>query len=101
MKKTRVAINGLGRIGRAFFRVARNRPELEIVAINDLGDIENLAYLLQYDTAYGKADFEVVTPWFGLGFLLIFDNKLYFVFNRIRFRLVAFELHPRCCHMGT
>jgi len=61
MKKTRVAINGFGRIGRAFFRVARTRPEIEIVAINDLGDIENLAYLLQYDTAYGKSDFDVTT----------------------------------------
>ena len=58
MRKTRIAINGFGRIGRSFFRIARMRPELEIVAINDLGDIENLAYLLKYDTAYGKADFE-------------------------------------------
>lgn len=53
MKQTRVAINGFGRIGRAFFRVAFGRPEIEIVAINDLGDVENLAYLLKYDTAQG------------------------------------------------
>ncbi len=52
---TRVAINGFGRIGRAFLRtvLARGGSELEIVAINDLGDVENLAYLLQYDTVYG------------------------------------------------
>ena len=37
MKTTRVAINGFGRIGRAFFKIAKNRKELEIVAINDLG----------------------------------------------------------------
>ena len=59
MKTTRVAINGFGRIGRAFFKIAKNRKELEIVAINDLGDIQNLAYLLKYDTAYGKSDFDI------------------------------------------
>ena len=55
MKKIRVAINGFGRIGRAFYKLAEKREEIEIVAINDLGDIENLAYLLKYDTAYGKS----------------------------------------------
>ena len=59
MAKTRVAINGFGRIGRAFYKLARTRPELEIVAVNDLGDPENMAYLLKYDTAYGRADFDV------------------------------------------
>lgn len=53
MTKTKIAINGFGRIGRLFFRQAFHRPELDIVAINDLGDVENLAYLLKYDTAYG------------------------------------------------
>ena len=52
-KKTRLAINGFGRIGRTFFRYAFGNPELEIVAINDLGSLENLAYLLKYDTVYG------------------------------------------------
>ncbi len=59
MKKTKVAINGLGRIGRQFMRQAWNRPELEIVAVNDLGSLENLAYLLKYDTVYGRAPFAV------------------------------------------
>jgi len=59
MAKVRVAINGFGRIGRAFYKLARTRPELEIVAVNDLGDPSNMAYLLKYDTAYGKADFNV------------------------------------------
>jgi glyceraldehyde 3-phosphate dehydrogenase len=57
--KKRVAINGFGRIGRAFFRMSHNNPDFEVVAINDLGDIKNLAYLLQYDTAYGHAPYEV------------------------------------------
>jgi glyceraldehyde 3-phosphate dehydrogenase len=59
MKKLRVAINGFGRIGRAFVRAAYNRPELEIVAINDLGSLESLAYLLKYDTVYKQAPFSV------------------------------------------
>jgi len=52
MNKTRVAINGFGRIGRAFLKVAWERPEIEIVAINDLGTLESLTYLLKYDTVY-------------------------------------------------
>jgi len=59
MKKIKVAINGFGRIGRAFFKVAHEKDEIEIVAINDLGDIENLAYLLKYDTAYGRSGIDV------------------------------------------
>ncbi len=56
----RVAINGFGRIGRAFFRAAAQRgEEVEIVAVNDLGDLHNIAYLLRYDTVYGRAPFEV------------------------------------------
>lgn len=49
----KVAINGFGRIGRTFFKMALGHPDFDIVAINDLGDIENLAYLLKYDTVYG------------------------------------------------
>jgi glyceraldehyde 3-phosphate dehydrogenase len=61
MNEIKIAINGFGRIGRLFFRqVFEKEPELKyglkIVAINDLGDIENLAYLLKYDTVYGKYD---------------------------------------------
>jgi glyceraldehyde 3-phosphate dehydrogenase len=59
MKKIRVAINGFGRIGRAFAKVAKDRQELELVAVNDLGSIENFAYLLKYDTAYGVSPFDV------------------------------------------
>ncbi len=59
MKKIRVAINGLGRIGRAFLKIAWENDEIEIVAANDLGDKENMAYLLKYDTVYGKWNHEV------------------------------------------
>ena len=51
-KKIRVAINGFGRIGRAFLKVSFERPEIEVVAINDLGSIDSLTYLLKYDTVY-------------------------------------------------
>jgi len=56
MKKTRIAINGFGRIGRVFFRHAFGHPDIDIVAINDLGALENMAYLLKYDTVYGFYD---------------------------------------------
>ncbi len=59
MKPIRVAINGFGRIGRAFVRRSANRSEIELVAVNDLGSLENLAYLLKYDTVYGRAPFSV------------------------------------------
>ncbi len=61
MKTVRVAINGLGRIGRAFLKLASDRPELEVVAVNDLGDLNNLAYLLKYDSAYGRFAKEITT----------------------------------------
>ncbi|MEX0672466.1 MAG: type I glyceraldehyde-3-phosphate dehydrogenase [Candidatus Paceibacterota bacterium] len=56
---TRVAINGVGRIGRAFIKAAWAREELDVVALNDLGDIHTLAYLLKYDSVYGRAPFSV------------------------------------------
>ncbi len=49
----RVAINGLGRIGRLVFRAACQRDDIEIIAVNDLVDAENLAYLIQYDSVHG------------------------------------------------
>jgi glyceraldehyde 3-phosphate dehydrogenase len=50
----RVAINGLGRIGRAILKLALDEPALELVVVNDLADVENLAYLLRFDTVYGR-----------------------------------------------
>lgn len=57
--KTKIAINGFGRIGRLLFREMWKNKDFEIVAINDLGDIENLAYLLKYDTVYRQFGEEV------------------------------------------
>lgn len=51
---TKIAINGFGRIGRNFLRQILNYPEIEVVAINDLGSMENLAYLFKYDSVYGR-----------------------------------------------
>src|SRR5438034_8454387 len=50
----KVAINGLGRIGRAILKLALEEPSIEVVAVNDLSDPENLAYLLRFDTVYGR-----------------------------------------------
>jgi glyceraldehyde 3-phosphate dehydrogenase len=52
----RIAINGFGRIGRAFLKQALNEPNLQIVAINDLTDLNNIIYLLRRDTVYGLFD---------------------------------------------
>ncbi len=57
--KTRVAINGFGRIGRVSFRAAFDRSDLEIVGINDLTDTKTLAHLLKHDSNYGVYDQEV------------------------------------------
>lgn len=56
MAKTKVAINGFGRIGRNAFKIAFNRPDTDIVAINDLTSTDTLAYLLKHDTTYGNYD---------------------------------------------
>ena len=74
----RVAINGFGRIGRAFVRRSAGRG-IEIVAINDLGSLDNLAYLLKYDTVYGRAPFSVEARA-GAGALMI-DGKAVMFFS--------------------
>lgn len=51
---TKVVINGLGRIGRAILKLTLDEPALELVAVNDLVEAENLAYLLRFDTVYGR-----------------------------------------------
>ena len=52
--KTKIAINGFGRIGRSFFRLALHYPNFEIVAVNDLADLPTLAHLLKYDSIHGR-----------------------------------------------
>ena len=50
----KVAINGMGRIGRAALKIILDQPALDLIAINDLMALDNLVYLLNYDTAYGR-----------------------------------------------
>ena len=54
MRKIKIGINGFGRIGRMVLRLSLTRTDLEVVAINDLLDINHLAYLLKYDSVHGK-----------------------------------------------
>ncbi len=71
MAKIKVGINGFGRIGRAFLKVAWDRPEIEIVAVNDLGSPENMAYLLKYDTVYRQWPHDVKVE----GDTIVIDGK--------------------------
>jgi glyceraldehyde 3-phosphate dehydrogenase len=73
----RIAINGFGRIGRLVYRIARKRKNLEVVAVNDLTNVENLAYLLKYDSIHGRFDGKVEHSEDGL----IVDGKKVKVFS--------------------
>jgi glyceraldehyde 3-phosphate dehydrogenase len=100
--KTKVAINGFGRIGRNAFKVAFDRSDLEIVAINDLTDTKTLAHLLKYDSNYGtyqrKVSFDdkniivddkpiqvlaekdpATLPWAALGVDVVIESTGFFV----------------------
>jgi len=71
MKTIKVGINGFGRIGRAFLKIAWERPEIELVAVNDLGDVANMAYLLKYDTVYREWKHDIKVE----GDNLVIDGK--------------------------
>jgi len=83
---TRVAINGFGRIGRAFLRTAFGDKDLEIVAINDLADPKTLKYLLRYDSVYGRYEKDpqgvkflaekdpMKLPWSSLGVDIVVES---------------------------
>lgn len=100
--KTRVAINGFGRIGRNAFKIAFDRSDIDIVAINDLSDTKTLAHLLKHDTTYGAYDKEVsfddeniivdnhkikifkesdpaLLPWSDLGIDVVIESTGFFV----------------------
>ena len=63
---TRVAINGLGRIGRATLKILMDTDGLDLVAANDIGAADNIAYLLKFDTVYGRYEKEWRSPPTGL-----------------------------------
>jgi glyceraldehyde 3-phosphate dehydrogenase len=72
-----VAINGFGRIGRAIFKIMLATPSLEIVGLNDIVPPDNLAYLLKYDTVYGRYEKAVESTEHSL----IIDGREYPVYN--------------------
>ena len=74
----KVAINGLGRIGRAAFKIVLETPELELVAVNDIVPTDSLAYLIKFDTVYGRFSHGIEED----GKNLIVDGKKYPVFNQ-------------------
>ena len=77
---TNIAINGFGRIGRAFLKLALTHSDLNIVAVNDLGDAENLAYLLRFDSAYGRYGQPVsIEESDGKKFLVIGSRRMMFL----------------------
>ena len=73
MSKTKIGINGFGRIGRIAFRIASANPEIEIVGINDLLEVDHLAYLLKYDSVHGKFDGDIST---NNGNLVVNGNEI-------------------------
>jgi glyceraldehyde 3-phosphate dehydrogenase len=88
MSKIRVGINGFGRIGRITFRAILNRDDMDVIAINDLLDVEHLAYLLKYDSVHGKLNDQISTK----------ENCLIFNGNEIR---VSAEKNPLDINWGA
>ena len=80
----RIAINGFGRIGRAALKIIIETAELEVIAINDLMLIDNAAYLLRYDSVYGKYENEVTIHD---NYLHIRDKKILFIMEKDPARL--------------
>ena len=81
MSKIKVGINGFGRIGRLVFRAAQERDDIQVVGINDLIDVEYMAYMLKYDTMHGRFN----------GTVEVKDGKLVVNGNEIR---VTAEKNP-------
>ncbi|MDD2418912.1 MAG: type I glyceraldehyde-3-phosphate dehydrogenase [Bacteroidales bacterium] len=88
MSKIKVGINGFGRIGRLVFRAAQQRDDIQVVAINDLIDVEYMAYMLKYDTVHGRFN----------GTVEIKDGKLVVNGNSIR---VTAEKNPADINWGA
>ena len=94
---TTIAINGLGRIGRAAFKIILETPELELRAVNDLNAADDLAYLLNYDSVYGRYHKKVAPAPDGL----IVDGKTYPVFRekdpaRLPWRKLEIDIVLEC-----
>lgn len=94
---TTIAINGLGRIGRAAFKIILETPELELRAVNDLNAADDLAYLLNYDSVYGRYHKKVAPAPDGL----TVDGKTYPVFRekdpaRLPWRKLEIDIVLEC-----
>ncbi|WP_413999195.1 type I glyceraldehyde-3-phosphate dehydrogenase [Flavobacterium sp. W1B] len=76
-KKTRIAINGFGRIGRNVFRLLLNHPSIEVIAINDIADKKTMAHLLKYDSIHGVLPYAVSADEKGI----LVDGKQYLFFH--------------------
>ena len=85
----KVAINGMGRIGRAALKIILDTPELELVAVNDLMALDNLVYLLKYDTVYGRYEKRVET---ADGDLVVAGKRYQFLSEKDPARLPWHEL---------
>ncbi len=75
--KTKIAINGFGRIGRNLFRLLRNHPTIEVVAINDIADRKTMAHLIKYDSIHGVLPYECTSNETAI----IVDGKSYLYFQ--------------------
>ncbi len=75
--KTRIAINGFGRIGRNLFRLLLNHPSIEVVAINDIADNKTMAHLTKYDSIHGVLEYQVTFDEKNI----IIDGKSYLFFH--------------------
>ncbi|MDX5479708.1 MAG: glyceraldehyde 3-phosphate dehydrogenase N-terminal domain-containing protein, partial [Cyclobacteriaceae bacterium] len=87
MSKIKVGINGFGRIGRLVFRAAQSRSDVQVVAINDLIEVDYIAYMLKYDSTHGRFD----------GTVEVKDGKLVVNGNEIR---VTAEKSPSSLKWG-
>ena len=93
MSKVKLGINGFGRIGRIVFRETFNRDNVEVVAINDLLDVDHLAYLLKYDSVHGRFN----------GTVEVKEGKLFVNGRNIRItaEMITFLAPPLMCSFAV
>ncbi|MFB9077241.1 type I glyceraldehyde-3-phosphate dehydrogenase [Flavobacterium procerum] len=87
--KTRIAINGFGRIGRNLFRLLLNHPEIEVVAINDLADNKTMSHLIKYDSIHGVLPYEVSHDENGI----IVDGRHFYFFHEKKISNLDWKSH--------
>jgi len=97
-----VGINGFGRIGRMVFRAALNRPDLEVVAVNDLTDSATMAHLLTYDSVHGKLDRKIEAKEDGI----VVDGKAITVTSikspaELKWRELGVDIAAECTGLFT